>query len=136
MLTKRSFIVKVLNSKISLTSYISPNVMLFCWTKGLWELWKLWLPFPFFKMPFGMSDFLSPEEILIVTRFDFPSADLKLFKFSVDFAKLRFKVLLTEMVTEPLLWGLIDGPLSRFSWKQHYNHIQFTLWRKEWQRQT
>lgn len=54
-------------------------------------------------MPFGMSDFLSPEEILIVTRFDFPSADLKLFKFSVDFAKLRFKVLLTEMVTEPLL---------------------------------
>lgn len=93
-------------------SYISPNVILFWWTTGLWVA-ILWLLFPFFSIPLGASVFLSTDGIFMVTRLAnaLPN-ELKSF---VDLAKCLLRLLLTDMRTDPFFCDLIWGIFSRFS---------------------
>lgn len=76
----------------------------------------LLLLFPFFNIPLIVSDFLSTDGILIVTRFasafDILLNELKSF---VDFAKCFPRLLLTDILTDPFFCDFICDILSRFS---------------------
>lgn len=110
-----------------LMSYISPNVMLFWWTTGLWEA-MLWLPLPFFSIPFGepSDDFLLLSAIVlmfIMTRLPVSLRSL------VDLAKFLLRFVGVEpfrdIRTVPLLCEFISGEFSRFSCETKCRHWTF-----------
>lgn len=97
------------------SSYISPNVILFCCTNGLWfegdgRVFIL-AQVLFFSMPLGVSAFLS-WLIFIMTRLP---RSRSLVKSLVDFAKFLERPLLSEILTEPFVCVFIWGLPSKFS---------------------
>lgn len=96
-------------SLVKILTYTSPKVILFCCIKGLWV--------PVFKIPLGVSVFLSGVLTLIVTRlakaFDkLSKADKSLADLVKVLAKLWSKQLIRM---DPFLLGLNWGLFNRFS---------------------